>query len=129
MRAIYLLQSFLALSSRTGKSEMYENDPNNKSSMSMPVVAGDERFLLPGSTSSSSSAESDVTQVHLDGGPVSLDQLGPMIVNKDGTLRRISNWEQLSPAEKEATWRIVTKRNRERLQKLNDDKIEESIKT
>lgn len=52
-----------------------------------------------------------------DGG-VSLDHLGPMVVNVDGTLSRIGNWEQMTEIERKNTLRVLGKRNKERLEKL-----------
>lgn len=46
---------------------------------------------------------------------VSLDSLGPVIVNGDGTISRITNWQEMSEAEKIRTARIVAKRNEKRL--------------
>ncbi|KAJ6615398.1 hypothetical protein B0H10DRAFT_2041238, partial [Mycena sp. CBHHK59/15] len=37
-------------------------------------------------------SESDVQQIQLGGPAVTLDDLGPMVVNSDGTLSRIANW-------------------------------------
>ncbi|PIL25657.1 hypothetical protein GSI_11407 [Ganoderma sinense ZZ0214-1] len=39
------------------------------------------------------------------------DKLGPVVVNKDGTLSRIANWEEMTPIEKERTLRILVARN------------------
>ena len=36
------------------------------------------------------------------------------MVNGDGTMSRIANWDQLSEREQEATRRRITKRNAER---------------
>lgn len=38
-----------------------------------------------------------------------------MVVNKDGTLSRIENWQAMSEIERRNTMRILGKRNRERL--------------
>ncbi|KAM5541065.1 hypothetical protein V8D89_005376 [Ganoderma adspersum] len=43
------------------------------------------------------------------------DKLGPVVVNKDGTLSRIANWEEMTPIEKERTLRILVARNQVRL--------------
>lgn len=43
------------------------------------------------------------------------DELGPLVINKDGTTARITNWHKMTMDEKERTLRIITKRNRERL--------------
>ena len=47
-----------------------------------------------------------------------MDELGPIIVNPDGTTRRISNWDTLTTQEKKSSWRLISKRNKERLAKL-----------
>jgi hypothetical protein len=56
---------------------------------------------------------------------VKLDLLGPMVVNRDGTLSRISNWSQMTPIERQNTLRILGKRNQLRVEALkagNDEK-------
>ena len=52
------------------------------------------------------------------GASMKLESLGPVVVNTDGTLSRISNWDQLSEREKEVAKRRVAKRNQERLDEL-----------
>jgi hypothetical protein len=44
------------------------------------------------------------------GQAMKLDHLGPIIINTDGTTRRIDNWDTLSEREKETTWRRIKKR-------------------
>jgi len=51
---------------------------------------------------------------------VSLDHLGPMVVNVDGTLSRISNWEEMSAIEKKNTMRVLGVRNKARLKALRE---------
>lgn len=41
-----------------------------------------------------------------------------MVVNVDGTMSRISNWDKMVDIEKKNTLRIIAKRNRERLDAL-----------
>ncbi|KAK8170220.1 hypothetical protein IWX90DRAFT_366307, partial [Phyllosticta citrichinensis] len=53
-----------------------------------------------------------------DGGQIKLDALGPMVVNKDGTLSRIANWQKMADIEKKNTLRILGKRNQLRLDAL-----------
>ena len=53
-------------------------------------------------------------QVEVGGGPVTLDSLGPVVVNTDGSISRINNWSSMSEIEKQATKRIIGKRNEER---------------
>lgn len=51
---------------------------------------------------------------------VKLDHLGPMVVNVDGTMSRISNWDAMADIEKENTLRIIGKRNQVRLKALRE---------
>jgi len=57
-------------------------------------------------------------QVEVGGGAVALDALGPVVVNVDGTVSRITNWASMHPSEQEATTRIIGKRNQERMATL-----------
>jgi len=64
----------------------------------------------------------DPTQVTVNGGSVSLeDEMGPLVVNENGTLSRIANWAEMTPIERERTVRILGKRNKLRLDKLKAD--------
>jgi hypothetical protein len=65
------------------------------------------------------------TQLDMSNGDVSikLDHLGPMVVNVDGTMSRISNWEKMADIEKENTLRIIGKRNQERLAALRAKEV------
>jgi len=67
-----------------------------------------------------SSDANDPTIVRLDasGGTVAMDHLGPIVVNTDGSLTRITSWDQLSDHERSVAWRRVAKRNAERLEAL-----------
>lgn len=57
------------------------------------------------------------------GEKVSLDELGPMVVNKDGTVSRITNWDVKLPHEREAIAKKISKRNQERIRALHQDGI------
>lgn len=50
-----------------------------------------------------------------------LEDLGPIIVNTDGTLGRIPNWMEMSVEEKAKTTRLVSSRNKKRLMALQAD--------
>lgn len=52
---------------------------------------------------------------------ITLDQLGPAVVNSDGTLGLIANWQKMTPAEQERTLRVLGKRNQLRTKKLQDE--------
>mmetsp|Transcript_23852 Transcript_23852/g.27485 ORF Transcript_23852/g.27485 Transcript_23852/m.27485 type:complete len:123 (+) Transcript_23852:90-458(+) len=65
------------------------------------------------------------TKINVGGKAVNLDALGPVILNKDGTTRKIDNWDDMSEMEQEVCWRKISKRNAERkavLLKLNEEK-------
>ncbi|KAF7984165.1 hypothetical protein HWV62_16836 [Athelia sp. TMB] len=56
--------------------------------------------------------------VQADGASVRLDVLGPMIINADGTIARISNWAAMTEAERVNTIRVLGRRNRKRVEEL-----------
>lgn len=49
---------------------------------------------------------------------VKMDHLGPLVVNQDGSLSRIANWEQMTEFEQKNTLRIIGKRNAARREAL-----------
>jgi hypothetical protein len=55
----------------------------------------------------------DIPSIKL-GETIKFDEMGPVIINSDGTTRRIDNWKELSEREQEVTWRRISKRNEER---------------
>lgn len=57
--------------------------------------------------------DKDIPSIKL-GETIKFDEMGPIIINLDGTTRRIDNWRELSEREKEVTWRRISKRNEER---------------
>lgn len=59
-------------------------------------------------------------EIDMSGGgtEVKLDHLGPMVVNVDGTLSQIGNWQQMTEIEKTNTLRVLGKRNQKRLEAL-----------
>lgn len=70
-------------------------------------------------------ATGDTTKVTVNGGSVSLeDAMGPLVVNENGSLSRISNWAEMTAIERERTVRILGKRNKLRLDKLKADDVE-----
>ncbi|KAI7863679.1 hypothetical protein BDF14DRAFT_1884981 [Spinellus fusiger] len=53
-----------------------------------------------------------------------LHELGPVVVNENGTLSRINNWHEMSDIEKSNVNRILLKRNRARLEALQQAQSE-----
>lgn len=50
--------------------------------------------------------DSTSPQLEVGGAALRLDHLGPLVVNEDGTLSRIANWEKMADIERENTVRI-----------------------
>lgn len=76
---------------------------------------------LPGPTN-------DTTKLDTSSGgsTVKMDHLGPLVVNKDGTLSRISNWHEMSKIERQNTMRVLGKRNQLRRAALEEKEKGES---
>ncbi|KAG8908925.1 hypothetical protein FRB99_000028 [Tulasnella sp. 403] len=53
-----------------------------------------------------------------------LEKFGPIVVNGDGSLSKIDNWADMTPAERAATMRRLKKRNAERLERLKKEHVE-----
>lgn len=53
-----------------------------------------------------------------EGSSVSLGHLGPLVVNRDGTTGRVTNWETMTAHEKGTTMALLKKRNKARLDAL-----------
>ncbi|KAL2155561.1 hypothetical protein VTH82DRAFT_303 [Thermothelomyces myriococcoides] len=73
---------------------------------------------LPAPDAASGEGPDGVRTVMVNGQPVALDALGPMVVNRDGTVSRIANWPEMTEIERENTLRILCKRNQLRLGNL-----------
>lgn len=69
---------------------------------------------LPLPAPGSANRGDDVTQLPV-GSSASLDALGPLVVNIDGSLGRVGNWAEMTPAEREGTLRLLRRRNPARL--------------
>lgn len=92
------------------------SSPKDNSSSSTPSTEPSSRNALPAPGSNTE----NVTTIDVSGSgtTVKLDALGPMVVNVDGTMSRISNWDKMADIEKENTLRIIGKRNQQRLAAL-----------
>jgi len=95
--------------------------PEGERASGPPAAAGEacasssaapEVLALPAATG-------EPTKVTVNGGSVSLeDEMGPLVVNENGSLSRIANWPEMSAIERERTVRILGKRNKLRLENL-----------
>ncbi|RFU80128.1 hypothetical protein TARUN_2091 [Trichoderma arundinaceum] len=91
----------------------------NDSSSSSPSTKPSSRSALPAPGSES---DENVTTLDVSGSgtTVKLDGLGPLVVNVDGTMSRIANWDKMAEIEKQNTLRIIGKRNQQRLAALRE---------
>lgn len=105
------------------------NEPpkqDTKSQSEENVSPPSEQLYLPSVESGDHPQRLDLSAE--GGSTVSLDHLGPMVVNVDGTLARIGNWEQMTDIERKNTLRILGKRNKERLATLKAAEAEKEQK-
>ncbi|CAM0135445.1 unnamed protein product [Umbelopsis sp. WA50703] len=73
-------------------------------------------LALPASTGSDNVSQVDVNT------SFKLDELGPVVVNENGTISRIDNWREMSDIEKANVNRILLKRNKQRLERLKKER-------
>jgi len=62
-------------------------------------------------------------KLEVGGEALKLDDLGPIIINTDGTTRRISNWSEMTKQEQESSWRMISARNKKRIEELKQSHI------
>ncbi|KAJ5610190.1 hypothetical protein N7510_006909 [Penicillium lagena] len=100
-----------------------ETKPEEQTQEQAQADSTGEHLYLPSSPSNGNNEKGEGQQQRLSlnddsGSTVTLDHLGPMVVNTDGTLSRISNWDHMTEIEKKNTLRILGKRNKQRLEVL-----------
>ncbi|KAK3304007.1 uncharacterized protein B0T15DRAFT_535234 [Chaetomium strumarium] len=94
------------------------------SSSSSPSTSESSSAVLPAlpapedATSNGAEGKNGLRTVVVNGQAVALDNLGPMVVGRDGTVSRIANWAEMSEIERQNTLRILGKRNQLRLANL-----------
>lgn len=71
--------------------------------------------------SASLAADDAPRALEVGGEAVALTEMGPIVINADGSLARISNWSEMSEREREVTKKRITKRNAERLALLRSE--------
>ena len=120
-------------SSSNSNSNNDDDEYHNNASSTVLSIEDMEVPMLPAPDSSGGGGDGANCSINCDrktmklGETLKLTEAGPMIINPDGTVRRISNWDVLTQAERDNTWRIISARNKKRIeilkQKLaNDEK-------
>lgn len=97
---------------------MSDNNNNNENKQKQDQEQNQPPLALPDTSTASSESGAPKLDLSKDGGSVKLDHLGPMVVNTDGTMSRIANWELMTEMEKQKTMRVLGKRNKQRLEAL-----------
>lgn len=96
------------------------SEPSERNSTS--ATSSTDANTLPKEQLALPEAPSHERTTHLDMSngdtSIKLDHLGPMVINADGTMSRIANWQNMADIEKENTLRIIGKRNQVRLAAL-----------
>ena len=90
------------------------NGENLDNKLVQNVSEAKDILMLPASTNINGEINRQITL----GETVSLEELGPIIINADGTTRRITNWLDLNKVEQETSWRVISARNLKRLKAL-----------
>jgi hypothetical protein len=83
-----------------------EGDPSIRA-VALPDAAGVPPLALPAPEDIDRLITLDVSS----GKAVVLDQFGPVVVNTDGTLSRITNWPTMTIGEQETAKRLIARRN------------------
>ncbi|RAO64053.1 uncharacterized protein BHQ10_000065 [Talaromyces amestolkiae] len=94
------------------------NLSNKSQQEQQPKSENNENKIPPLALPSTSDSTNQKLDVNGEGTTVSLDHLGPIVVNQDGTMSRISNWDKMTEIEQKNTMRIIGKRNKQRLEAL-----------
>lgn len=79
------------------------------------------------------SNDSTIPSIKL-GESIKFEDMGPVIINADGSTRQIANWDKMTESEQKVAWRRISKRNEERRkvlleqqqqqEQMNEDKHE-----
>jgi hypothetical protein len=87
----------------TGRPAAFAEESNAEDAAEKPIIP-----QLP-----EADPNSGLRSINL-GETIRLEEMGPIIINTDGTTRRIANWDQLTEQERQVSWRRISKRNEER---------------
>eukprot|EP00242_Pyramimonas_sp_CCMP2087_P006357 CAMPEP_0198207600 /NCGR_PEP_ID=MMETSP1445-20131203/11038_1 /TAXON_ID=36898 /ORGANISM="Pyramimonas sp., Strain CCMP2087" /LENGTH=115 /DNA_ID=CAMNT_0043880695 /DNA_START=340 /DNA_END=687 /DNA_ORIENTATION=+ len=83
-----------------------------------PVVEHEKEETLALPVTASTDHDSSEHIITVGGESIRMDKLGPIILNTDGTMSRITNWPELTENEQKTTLRLISKRNKQRREVL-----------
>lgn len=105
-------------------SSVLHSAQDNTSQLKLPEQPFESSFTPPGKSTERLAlpavGDNGIPKLDMRGGEgeLKLDHLGPMVVGQDGTLSRISNWDQMTEMEQKNALRVLGKRNKQRLEAL-----------
>eukprot|EP00959_Pyramimonas_sp_CCMP1952_P461418 9481539-Pyramimonas_sp.AAC.1 len=71
-------------------------------------------MALPDAATATKDQDTSSSVLTVGGESIRMDNLGPIIINTDGTMSRINNWHELTEREQQNTLRLISKRNKQR---------------
>lgn len=99
---------------------------SESSSTGLEISDLNQIVSIPNSSSDDDSEEkttsTPITVRSTQDSEATLAMLGPIVLNADGTMSRISNWKDMTPREQESAKRLVTRRNETRRQVLIEER-------
>jgi hypothetical protein len=102
----FVNRSFLTVSAMSTDSK--DNKHNKPTMLLEGKEDKEEVLLLPEATNDPS-----IPSIKL-GESIKFEEMGPVIINADGSTRQIANWDKMTQAEQQVAWRRISKRNEER---------------
>ena len=82
---------------------------------------------IPGSEVRDETESQDLSLLsgeELDEMCMKLDQFGPIVLNADGSMSRIKNWDSMDQRERDNTARVICRRNKKRAQDLRENRLQ-----
>ena len=122
---VFLLVGVMASGADKASSSSY---PMKDAAFAAPIgnsetnVGKDTNEEIPQLPASDPNADIPVLKM---GETLRFEEMGPIIINVDGSTRRIDNWDQMTDQEREVAWRRISKRNAERRKKLLEQQQQE----
>ncbi|KAI1363219.1 hypothetical protein F5Y08DRAFT_250302 [Xylaria arbuscula] len=104
IESISIHQSYSTSSHKPSPQNMEASDSTTKPESNTQAQPATNPASLPALPPAGEASDSSTLEV--GGAAVRLDHLGPLVVNEDGTMSRITNWEKMADIERENTLRI-----------------------
>lgn len=95
----------------TGQNQSSADDNVNVTHDESANTQQQQRLALPAVEANNQNTRLEVSGSGDIKQTISFDDIGPLVINKDGTLSRIHNWAQMTEPERERTVRVLGKRN------------------